>query len=176
MEDYACILIDPPWAEKGAGKVKRGADRHYPVMSESDIIRTIIQSPEWRPAKNAHLYLWVTNNHLEEGLRVMKALGFRYITNIAWAKPSFGLGQYFRGQHELCLFGVRGILPSQATPRNVPSLITAPKGIHSKKPDGLYIYIERTSPGPRLEMFARNTREGWMSVGNEVEGAQPRKT
>lgn len=165
---YKCILMDPPWLERGAGKIKRGADRHYPLMSASEIVRTVLQSGVWDPDDDAHLYLWVTNNHLEDGLLVMKALGFRYVTNVAWAKPSFGLGQYFRGQHELCLFGVRGRLPSQAKPKNVSSVILAEKEAHSKKPEKMYAVIERTSPGPRLEMFARNKREGWTSWGNEV--------
>jgi N6-adenosine-specific RNA methylase IME4 len=113
--------------------------------------------------------MWVTNNHLKDGLLVMEALGFRYVTNVCWAKKSFGLGQYFRGQHELCLFGVRGVMASQATPRNISSLITAEKTVHSKKPVELYAMIERISPAPRLEMFARNTRDGWTSAGNEVD-------
>lgn len=167
-KEYATILIDPPWSEKGGGRIKRGADRHYEVLSTPDIIRVIYQSGVFTPAKNAHLYLWVTNNFLVDGLQVMKALGFRYVTNLCWAKKRFGLGQYFRGQHELLLFGVRGRLSSQATPRNVPSLIIEDKTVHSKKPVASYEYIERTSPGPRLEMFARDNRDGWDSWGLEV--------
>ena len=169
MEKYKTILIDPPWHEQGGGKIKRGADRHYNLLKTPDIVRTIYQSGVFSPEKDAHLYLWATNNFLKDGLFVMKALGFRYVTNLAWAKNSFGLGQYFRGQHELLLFGVKGRLPSQAKPRNVPSLIVADKTIHSRKPRLAYDYIERTSPEPRLEMFARSKREGWDSWGIEVE-------
>ena len=166
---YKTILIDPPWNECGGGKIKRGADRHYKLMKTEDIIKTIKGCPSFKPdSEGSHLYLWVTNNFLKDGLKVMEELGFRYITNLAWCKPSFGLGQYFRGQHELCLFGVMGKLPSQATPRNVPSVIFEKKTKHSQKPMKFYEYIERTSPAPRLEMFARQSRNGWDSWGNEV--------
>ena len=166
-QNYRTILIDPPWNEQGGGKIKRGADRHYPLLKTPDIIRTIYNSGVFNPDKDAHLYLWVTNNFLQDGLEVMKALGFRYITNLVWVKPSFGLGQYFRGQHELLLFGVKGRLASQATPKNIPTLIEAPKNQHSSKPPKTYEYIEKTSPAPRLEMFARIKRHNWDVWGNE---------
>lgn len=165
MTKYKTIYADPPWSESGGGRIKRGADRHYNLMKTKEIIalkRMVLDLS----ADNSHLYLWVTNNFLKDGLHVMEEWGFRYITNICWAKPSFGLGQYFRGQHELCLFGVRGRLLSQAKPKNVPSLIFAEKGIHSQKPPKMYEYIERTSPPPRIELFARNKRKDWDTWGN----------
>ena len=107
--EYKTILIDPPYLEKGAGRIKRGADKHYPLMSLNQI-KSYLQNIRLYEniAPNCHLYLWVTNNHLLEGIELLKWLGFRYITNLVWVKDSYGLGQYFRGQHELCLFGVRG--------------------------------------------------------------------
>lgn len=167
MKKYKTVYADPPWNEQGGGKIKRGADRHYPLMKTKDIIelayplRDIIDD-------NSHLYLWVTNNFLPDGLEVMKFWGFRYITNLVWVKNYFGLGQYFRGQHELLLFGVRGKLLSMASPRNVPSVIKADRTFHSQKPKEAYDYIELTSPEPRIELFSRKKREGWDAWGNEV--------
>ncbi|MCK5641183.1 MAG: hypothetical protein KAJ19_10310 [Gammaproteobacteria bacterium] len=92
---YKTIYADPPWPERGGGKIKRGADRHYPLMkvkeiiSMSDFVNSISD-------ENCHLYLWVTNNYLPSGLQVMEAWGFRYITTITWVKDRIGLGQYFR--------------------------------------------------------------------------------
>lgn len=164
---YACIAADPPWNERGGGKIKRGADRHYPTLKTYQIIEVMLRSPYWNPAPDSHLWLWVTNNYLEDGLLVMKALGYRYVTNMCWDKQRIGLGQYVRGEHELMLFGVRGRLPSQT--RKVGSMLRAARGKHSKKPPCAYEAIESISPGPRLEMFARLPREGWDVWGNEVE-------
>jgi N6-adenosine-specific RNA methylase IME4 len=167
---YSTILADPPWNERGGGKIKRGADRHYKLLKTEEIISLPVAS---LAEDNAHLYLWVTNGHLPDGLRVMDAWGFRYKTNIAWAKDRFGLGQYFRGQHELCLFGVRGNIPYR-TRRDGKraqgrTLITAPRGEHSEKPEELRNMIELVSPGPYLELFARQKYPGWDSWGDEVK-------
>ncbi len=106
---YKTIYADPPWLEQGGGaKYKRGADRHYPLMKTANIARLPVAE---LAEDNAHLYLWVTNNFLRDGFEVMEAWGFKYKTTITWAKDRFGLGQYFRGQTEHCLFGVRGVLP-----------------------------------------------------------------
>lgn len=173
-------VIDPPWLERGGGKVKRGADRHYPLMSREDCYRALVMSGQWTPDEDAHLYLWVTNNFLVEGILLMGELGFRYVTNIAWVKSKgdpepdadgvqIGLGQYFRGAHELCLFGVRGSGLRIATEaRDIPSVIVAPRGQHSRKPEAFYDLVERRSCQPYLECFARRGREGWQSWGNEV--------
>jgi len=163
--------MDPPWNEKGGGKIKRGADRHYPVMKKHDIIKTIYQSDVWTPDKNCHLWMWVTNNFLKDGLFVMEALGFRYITNAVWAKDGkFGLGQYMRGKHELILFGVKGRLPSRVKDESTligDDLIEPDE--HSKKPEDAYAKIRRISPRPRLEMFARKDRVwGFTTWGDEI--------
>ena len=113
MTGYHTILLDPPWMESGGGKIKRGADRHYSLLKAPDILAAILQSGVWRPAPDCHLYCWVTNNHLKDGLWLVKALGFRYITLLTWAKDRFGLGQYFRGQTEHMIFAVKGRLSSQ---------------------------------------------------------------
>lgn len=168
---YQTILIDPPWNEQGGGKIKRGADKHYPIMKTPDIIRTILQVPQWNQIKeNAHLYLWVTNNFLPDGLLVMKALGFTYKTNFVWVKNTIGLGQYFRGQHEICLFGTRGKKPTapRTDNRSLSSVLKANKGQHSAKPESSYDLIEQRSLGAYMEIFARNNRPEWFSWGNEI--------
>ena len=171
MEDeqtrYRTILIDPPWKEAGGGRIKRGADRHYPVLTTNKIIQVIGESDCFRPEPlGCHLYLWVTNNHLEDGLSVIRQLGFRYVTNLVWVKDRFGLGRYFRGQHELCLFSVMGRL--MTLNRRTSTVLAEKKREHSRKPEMMYSIIENCSPPPRLEMFARRRREGWSSWGNEV--------
>ncbi len=168
---YQCILIDPPWLERGGGKIKRGADRHYALLKTRDMPQVIYQSGMWKPAENCHLWLWSTNNFLPDSLWLIEALGFRYITNAVWTKPRIGLGQYLRGQHELLLFAVRGSgVAVRSDRKNLPSVITQTekKLAHSQKPEAAYRLIEQRSLGPRLEMFARASREGWDSWGDEV--------
>lgn len=169
MTLFKTIVADPPWHETGGGKICRGAQKHYSVVKDAEIFDVIKNTPCWMPAADCHLWLWVTNNRLPLGLDIMARLGFRYVTNLCWVKTGgFGIGQYLRGQHELCLFGVRGgtMMPPV---RNVPSVVTAPRGEHSAKPDAAFAAIERVSPQPRLEMFARRERAGWTVFGNEVE-------
>ena len=165
---YATIYADPPWPEYGGGKIKRGADRHYPLMTVKEIKKLPVQDIT---AENAHLYLWVTNNYLPAGLEVMQAWGFRYITTITWAKDRIGLGQYFRGMTEHCLFGVKGRLPYKTKDgkrQQGKTLLLAPRERHSQKPAEMYDTIERVSYEPYIELFARNKRDGWDSWGNEV--------
>lgn len=167
-----CVSLDPPWNERGGGKIKRGADKHYPLLKMHDIIRVVYQSGVWNPdPKGCHCWLWVTNNFLDEGRFVMKALGFRYINQLAWGKVKNGkvqkgLGQYFFGSHELCLFGVMGRLKAK---ERVSTLLLEPRDEHSRKPDEAYRRMETVSPGPRLEMFGRRERYRWRVWGNEIE-------
>lgn len=189
MIEYQTILADPPWQEPGGGKIKRGADKHYETMDVANIMHAIIRDPQWRPAKNCHLYMCSTTTSLLDSLWLMKALGFDYKTHIPWIKSdgkineetgelnlTIGLGQYFRICSELVLFGVRGkgmdVRTESLSLRNV---IVAPvprgddgKRIHSRKPPKLYELIEARSKGPRLEMFSRVRREGWDHHGDEV--------
>lgn len=183
--EYRCIALDPPWTESGGGKCKRGADRHYPLMRLPDIVTAILRAPCWRPAEDAHLWCWYTDNHLPQALALVEQLGFRYIRTLQWVKADsvelgekfkpvyilqrFGLGQYLRGQHEGCILAVRGNGRSLVQFRDVGSVVMAPKTkLHSEKPAAAYEKMERVSPGPRLEMFARRERPGWEVWGNEV--------
>ena len=171
MTTYKTILLDPPWNERGGGKIKRGADKHYDLLKTPDIIRVILQSEHWNDLEdNAHMYLWTTNNYLGDALHVMESLGFRYVTNIVWVKDRIGLGQYARGKHELMLFGTRGVKHTSVKKHNnsLSSVIEAKRSIHSRKPEESFQWIENRSFGPYLEMFSRNEREGWTVWGNEV--------
>jgi N6-adenosine-specific RNA methylase IME4 len=105
---------------------------------------------------------------LPQGLSILDIIGFRYVTNIVWIKDSIGLGQYFRGQHEICLFGVRGSAMVPPPENRFPSVIQAPKRAHSEKPGQIFDIAETISPAPRIEIFARERRFGWDSWGNEV--------
>lgn len=171
IKKYKTVLGDPPWNEIGGGKIRRGADKHYSLMKVDEIIEYMKKIPF---DENCHLYLWVTNNFLEKGLRVMKELKFKYKTNIVWVKDRIGLGQYFRGQYELLLFGVKGNLPYKH--KDNPSrsccvestVINAKRRKHSQKPVEQYFKIENTSYPPYLEVFARDRREEWDSLGDEL--------
>lgn len=175
MKKYDIILADPPWNEQGGGKIKRGADRHYPLMKTEEIaslpVKHLIND-------NAHLYLWVTNNFLEDGLYVMKRWGFEYKTIITWVKDRIGLGQYFRGVTEQLLFGVKGMLPYKIIDgkrQQGTTVIHAPKTKHSEKPPEARELIMKVSDRPglnKLELFARESVHGWDCWGNEVEGIQ----
>lgn len=174
---YSTILADPPWYQRGGGKSKRGADKHYNLLKEKDIKRVMAGYLEGKVAENAHMYMWVANNHLEEGLRIINHLGFRYITNIVWAKSRFGLGRYFRGQHEICLFATKNRGWAVRTDGNNAVSTLLGQGLiaptkHSSKPNEIYDLIEERSEGPYLEMFARNHRDGWDAMGNQLDDGE----
>lgn len=173
---YKTIYADPPWYAVGGGKIKRGSDKHYPLMKTKDILKLPIEKIS---NDNAHLYLWVTNNFLPDGLKVMEAWGFRYITVITWVKDRQGLGQYYRGQTEQCLFGVKGMLPYRikngkrqqglTVIDETPRALFAPRKDHSQKPEEMRWMIEKVSHAPRIELFARKKTQDWDVWGNEVE-------
>lgn len=170
QKKYKTIYADPPWPEKGGGQIKRGADKHYPVMSVLDI-RLMASFVQALSEDNCHLYMWVTNNYLPDGLKVMAAWGFEYKTMITWMKDRFGLGQYFRGLTEHCLFGVKGNLPYKVVDDVRQQGVTgfmAPRGEHSVKPEDMRQMIEKVSYAPFLELFARRETPGWDVWGNEI--------
>ena len=165
---YKTIYADPPWMESGGGRLKRGADRHYPLMKTKDIAALPVQDIA---DDDCHLYLWATNNHLQDAFAVMDAWGFKYKTMITWMKDRKGLGQYFRGITEHCLFGVRGNLPYKVQGGKRCQGVTgfyAPRMEHSRKPEAMREMIEPVSYAPRIELFARRYVDGWDCWGNEV--------
>jgi len=165
---YGCIVADPPWWESGGGRIARGAQRHYSLMKDAEIIALAPRVRELA-AEDSHLYLWVTNNFLPSGLRVMAAWGFQYLTLITWGKVgNIGLGQYYRGATEHVLFGRRGqpqyrTLPNGKRAQGM-TLFLAPRGEHSQKPEQLQDWAEQVSPGPYAELFARRVRPGWDNI------------
>ena len=165
---YSTIYVDPPWPEFGGGRIKRGADRHYPLMS----VREIEMLPVGLLGKsNSHLYLWTTNNYLADAIRIVGTWGYRYITCVTWMKDRMGLGQYYRGLTEHCLFGVRGNLPYRTLNGKRSQGVTgfyAPRGEHSAKPEQMRQMIEMVSPPEYIELFARRPVEGWTVWGDEV--------
>jgi len=160
---FDVIYADPPWSYEVP--LRGDPEIHYPVMSTEEICNLNIPASE-----DAILFLWATNPKLEEGLKVMKAWGFTYRTNIVWVKDKIGTGFYVRGQHELLLIGKKGNMPAPPEKDRPPSVVMAPRKKHSEKPEIFYEIIERMYPNRRyLELFARNKREGWVSWGLEVE-------
>lgn len=179
---FQTVLADPPWRfQNRTGKVApehRRLDR-YSTMDLDSICNLPVQDVV---AKNAHLYLWVPNALLPDGMRVMEEWGFRYVSNIVWAKrrkdggpDGRGVGFYFRNVTELILFGVRGSMRTLAPARSQVNMIETRKREHSRKPDEQYELIESCSPGPYLEMFARYAQPGWTAWGDEAsESTAPR--
>lgn len=179
---FRTVLADPPWRfTNRTGKVApehRRLDR-YSTMSLPSIKALPVQDIV---AANAHLYLWVPNALVPEGLAVMQAWGFRYVSNVVWAKrrkdggpDGRGVGFYFRNVTEMLLFGVRGSMRTLSPARRQVNMIETRKREHSRKPDEQYQLIEDCSPGPHLELFARHPREGWTVWGDESgPGTTPR--
>ena len=167
---YNVIYADPPWEEKGGGKIKRGADRHYPLMKTKDILELPVK--DIVATEGAHLYLWATNNHLKDAFEVIEAWGFEYVTMITWMKDKLGLGQYFRGKTEHCLFATtKKKLPYNTIEGKRAQGVTgfiAPRGRHSEKPEEMRQMIEKVSTGEKIELFARKHVDGWDCWGNEV--------
>ncbi|ACO32110.1 MAG TPA: S-adenosylmethionine-binding protein [Acidobacterium sp.] len=174
---FGTILADPPWQfQNRTGKVAPEHKRlsRYGTMT-LDEIKELPVAPV--SADTAHLYLWVPNALLPEGLEVMRAWGFQYKSNLVWHKirkdggsDGRGVGFYFRNVTELILFGVRGKNARTLQPgRTQVNYLSSRKREHSRKPDEQYDIIEACSPGPFLELFARGDRKKWVSWGNQAD-------
>jgi N6-adenosine-specific RNA methylase IME4 len=160
------IVIDPPWDWGDEGDVDQfgRARPTYETMPLADIAKVPIRKIA---SPDAHLYLWITNRSLPKGFQLLERWRFRYVTCLTWIKPSIGMGNYFRGQTEHVLFGVRGSLPLLR--RDVGTALVAPRPAgHSTKPDEFYDLIETCSPGPWMDIFARRDRPGWLTWGAEA--------
>lgn len=184
---FRCIYADPPWRFKFRGKTDGNSrvieNSHYRTMDLADVKAMPVRDAA---AKDCLLFLWVTWPFLEEGLRVMRAWGFRYSsTAFVWPKlkPTSahalflgaedfvaGTGYTTRKKTEPCLLGRRG--NPKRLDRGIGDLVIAPRREHSRKPDSVYPLIERYCDGPRLELFARTQRPGWTAWGNQVDHFQ----
>jgi N6-adenosine-specific RNA methylase IME4 len=189
MNKFGTILADPPWPYHSPkaviGNAGRGAQdgnaakmvqanvlQHYNVMTMEQIINLPIAN---LAEKNAHLYLWTTNSFLVEAHEVAKKWGFKPKTLLTWVKtkhalpgtPSMKVGYWYRSATEHILFAVRGKMRLLGPP--APTAYLLPRLPHSIKPDFFYDLIEKQSPGPYLELFARRARSGWEHWGNELD-------
>ncbi len=174
---FRTVLADPPWQfQNKTGKVAPEHKRlnRYDTMTLDEIISLPVSRIT---EETAHLYLWVPNALLPDGLRVMEAWGFQYKANIVWHKvrkdggpDGRGVGFYFRNTTELLLFGVKGKNARTLAPgRSQVNIIRTMKREHSRKPDEQYAIIESCSSGPFLEMFGRGSREKWVTWGNQAD-------
>ena len=178
---FATVLADPPWQfQNRTGKMAPEHKRlqRYPTMPLQEIkdlpVEAIVED-------TAHLYLWVPNALLAEGMQVMEHWGFTYKTNIIWYKvrkdggpDRRGVGFYFRNVTEIILFGVRGKNARTLQPgRSQENIISSRKREHSRKPDEQYDLIEACSSGPCIELFARGPRKDWFVWGNQAEEYAP---
>jgi N6-adenosine-specific RNA methylase IME4 len=181
---YGTIVIDPPWqynVTKGLptnGYKPSTAEAHYSTMTMAEVAALPVGD---LATTDAHLYMWVTNPRLfgdrnDRGwspLAIAEAWGFEYKTLLTWAKTgSLGMGWWFRGATEHVLFCARPGAPSIGAALREPNLFTAPRRRHSEKPGVFFDLVERVSPGPRAELFARQPRLGWDSWGHGYEAAR----
>ena len=164
---YQLILADPPWEyeNKNTGRTNNsGACKKYATMSVEEIKNLPISDIAM---KDSCLFLWATTPLLPEAFEVMKAWGYQYKTAIYWRKiMSLGMGFWFRGQVEVCLFGIRGNIKAFRCQK--PNFIETKVRNHSQKPDEMYGLIEELDINPKIEIFAREKREGWDAWGNQV--------
>lgn len=160
---WTTLVLDPPWLEPGQ-RGKLGAESHYPLMS-LDRIRDL-PIPDLA-ADNAHLYLWCYPATRVIAQQFMEHWGFVFKDEFVWGKDQMGLGSYFRHAHETLLLGVRGKLPFRFHGQR--SFAMLPRQDHSHKPEEVHILIQRCSPGPYLELFARRPFPGWHVWGNQVD-------
>lgn len=182
---FSTIVADPPWPLKGGGPLAGGHGEGFQGTTSSRPLpyRTMsveaIAALDIAPlrADDAHLYLWTTSGFLDAAFDVLRAWGFRYSTTLVWAKAPIGAG--LGGAHgiatEFCLFGRRGRLPAIGrTNRNwwdwKRPYDERGKPRHSAKPPAFFDMVESVSPGPYLELFARDARPGWSAWGDEAPG------
>lgn len=173
---FKTILADPPWQFRNrTGKIapEHRRLRRYDTLSLGKIRELPVSG---LAADICHLYLWVPNAMLPDGLLVMESWGFSYKSNLVWHKvrkdggsDGRGVGFYFRNVTELLLFGIRGRHARTLPPgRTQVNYVSSMKREHSRKPDEQYRIIEACSPGPYLELFARTARPGWCAWGKEA--------
>lgn len=166
---YSVIVADPPWSfnDKLPG-LGRGAQKHYKVMSLSDIKNFVLPVI----ASNAYLFLWRVASQVEESYQVVRAWGFTAKSELIWLKRTkndkrwFGMGHHVRAEHEVCIIAVKGSPKPRV--RNIRSTFEAKAGKHSQKPEEFFDIIEELCYGPYVELFARRQRSGWTCLGDQI--------
>ncbi len=159
---YGCVYADPPWRYGNQG-TRSATDKHYSGMSVDEICDLPVADI---CADVGHLHLWTTNGFLFDAQRVMESWGFTYKSCFVWVKPQMGIGNYWRVSHEFLLLGVKG--KQTFISKSLKSWASFNRTKHSAKPEEIRGFIEKASPGPYVELFARRTATGWSSWGNEV--------
>ena len=160
---YGTIYADPPWAYSNQA-TRASTDNHYETLSVQDIADLPVSN---LTKTNAHLHLWTTNAFLFDAKKIIEAWGFEYKSCFVWVKPQMGIGNYWRVSHEFLLFGIKGKCPFMD--KSQMSWMEIDRTKHSRKPEVIAETIEKTSPGPFLELFGRETRPGWTVWGNEIK-------
>jgi len=175
-KSYTVILADCPWRYDFAETDNRKIENQYPTMDVDELKKFKVEFANGKKkaiddiaARDSVLFFWATAPKLREALTVLEAWGFEYKTHAIWDKEKIGMGYWFRGQHELLLVGTKGKMPAPGDYARVSSIIRAPRSKHSEKPEEVYQLIEKMYPkAARVEIFARNDREGWDSLGNQL--------
>ena len=162
---FGTIYADPPWTYRNRSS-RGAATNHYSTLTRQEISALPVAE---LASPNCHLHLWATVPLLEDALTVMRAWGFGYKSCLVWVKDKMGMGNYWRLSHELLLLGVRGNL--RFADRAVRSWVKHRRTVHSRKPEGIRLLIERVSPGPYLELFGRAEvhEPGWTVFDDQIE-------
>lgn len=167
MSIYELVVIDPPWKyrdKKTGGNHKSGSAQQYDVMTMEQIAALPVYQIT---AKHGVCMMWCTKPLLDVGIDVLRGWGFTYKTAVVWDKQSYGMGHWMRGSWEIVLVGVKGTVK----PWYIQSvdIVTEKARRHSMKPDEFMAAIEQRCKGKKIELFARQQRDGWDCWGNEVE-------
>ena len=167
---YKLIYIDPPWRYEFQKSNNRKIENHYPTMTLSEIMALPI--PDLSDS-DCIMFMWTTSPKLKESLKLMEYWGFEYRTHLIWDKLTMGTGFWFRGQHEILLLGKKGNIPIPEATNNLRSVYREQKKKHSRKPHYFYSLFEKLFPEyDKVEIFARNRRQGWDAWGNQVPKEQ----
>lgn len=158
------VYADPPWLYNNQG-TRAATGNHYEGMTIDELCELPIDD---LAADDAHLHLWTTNGFLFECPKIFEAWGFEFRSSFIWIKPEMGIGNYWRNSHEFLLTAIRGNA-KRFNDKALMSWLECGRGQHSAKPEQVRGFIERASPGPRLELFGRSAAPGWMVWGNQVE-------
>jgi len=171
-QQYDVILADPPWRYEHAMDSGDSIENHYPTMAVEEIMAMSFSIAQIA-ADDCLLFLWATSPKLAEALQVIHAWGFNYRTNGVWVKNYIGPGYYFRQRHELLLVATHGTPPTPLPAARPDSVQESPRTNHSEKPTLYHDLIEAMYPNARrIELFARQGRQGWTVWGNQVTDAQ----
>ena len=164
---YPIVYVDPPWRYEYSPTDNREIENHYPTMTLEEICLLPVAEIA---TPDSVLFLWTTSPKLAESMQVIEAWGYTYKTCMVWDKERMGMGYYARQQHELLLIATRGSLPVPEPQNRPPSVLRVRRdNEHSAKPVEFYELIERMYPElPKIELFARQRRDGWVAWGNQA--------